>query len=351
MPPTRRAALALSLGLAACAVTGTPPGPAIMTPKLGPQGFVTRDGAVLPARHWVPAGEVQRVVLALHGFNDSRDSWELPAPAMADAGCLVFAPDQRGFGAAPLRGLWAGMDTMVRDAADMAAALRATYPGLPLFLMGESMGGAVLMNLATGPEAPEVAGYVLLAPAVWGRARMNVLMRSSLWFASTFLPGVTASRPPPQIKIYPSDNPDAMRRLSTNPLTIKETRFDTLAGLVDLMDAAMALRLRATHDALRDGDPRRAELRETLAIIAVLRARCAAPGARGRDAIRLLVLLAAPPRLQGVWNWSRGGRGARMTATRPPSPAMRRGRCTPTSLSRPNAPAAAMTHAYIMAGT
>ena len=46
--------------------------------------------------------------------------------------------------------------------------------------MAESMGAAALMVLATQPHPPPVDGYVLIAPAVWGRAEMNVLMRAAL---------------------------------------------------------------------------------------------------------------------------------------------------------------------------
>lgn len=207
---------------------------------MGDDSFLMRDGAALPYRAWLPAGAADAVVLALHGFNDSRDAWEIPAPAFADAGIALYAPDQRGFGAAPGRGLWAGAEAMVDDAADMVAALRARHPGQRLILMGESMGGAVLMRLATRGSAPDVAGYVLLAPAVWGRARMNLFMRGGLFLAANLTPGMTVARPPPPIRIYASDNADAIRRLGRNPLTILETRFDTMAGLVDLMDLALA---------------------------------------------------------------------------------------------------------------
>jgi len=37
-----------------------------------------------------------------------------------------------------------------------------------------------------------------------------------------------------------SDNRAAVRRLSDDPLTIHQTRIDTIRGLVDLMDAALA---------------------------------------------------------------------------------------------------------------
>ncbi len=239
-PVSRRTALfGTAALLGGCVTAAAPPGPPVRVPALDQQGFLLRDGARLPVRAWVPEGPPAAVVLALHGFNDSRDAWEIPAPAFAAAGLAVYAPDQRGFGAAPGRGLWPGASALVDDAGDMVTALRAEHPGLPLYLMGESMGGAVLMCLATRAGAPRVEGYLLLAPAVWGRARMNVFMRVGLWAAATLVPGMEVSRPPPVVKIYASDNADAIRRLSGNPLTIRSTRFDTLRGLVDLMDAAL----------------------------------------------------------------------------------------------------------------
>ncbi len=237
----RHALLAGAAMLTGCTTAAAPYGPAVTAPAIATDGFTVRDGAILPYRAWHPDSAPRAVVLALHGFNDSRDAWDIPAPAFADAGIALYAPDQRGFGAAPGRCLWAGGEAMADDAADMAAALRARHPGVPFYMMGESMGGAVLMVLATRPAAPEVSGYILLAPAVWGRARMNPFVQASLWLASTLVPGMTVpSRPPPGMAVHPTDNIEALRQLSRNPLTIKETRFDTLRGLVDLMDAALA---------------------------------------------------------------------------------------------------------------
>ena len=238
----RRAALlgAAAMGLAGCVSRATPPPPSDGPAGLDAGAFIMADGARLPYRAWLPDGAPRAVVLALHGFNDSRDAWELPGPALAAAGIAVYGYDQRGFGAAPLRGRWAGAGVLQRDAADLAVLLRARHPGADLVLMGESMGGAVLMCLATSTLGPEGARYVLLAPAVWGRARMNPLFRAALWMAVTFLPTMSASRPPPGVRILPTDNMEAWARYSRDPLTLRGTRFDTLGGLVDLMDAALA---------------------------------------------------------------------------------------------------------------
>ena len=225
--------------LPGCATRLAPPGPAIGAPAMTAEAFRMADGAVLPYRAWLPDAPPRAVVLALHGMNDSRDAWEYPGPAFARAGVAVYAPDQRGFGATDSRGLWPTAQGLASDAAAMAALLRARNPSVPLIAMGESMGGAVLAVAATGAEPPAVDAYVLLAPAVWGRARMNPLMRAALWIAARAVPGWTP-RPPAGVVRRASDNDEALRRLSANPLTVKATRMDAAEGLVDLMDAALA---------------------------------------------------------------------------------------------------------------
>ncbi len=225
--------------LAGCAAHLAPPGTPIGPAAAEADAFVMPDGARLPFRVWQPDGPPRAIVLALHGMNDSRDAWEYPAPDFAAAGFAVYAPDQRGFGATAARGYWPGTAGLVADARAMAAILRARYPDTKLILMGESMGAAVLMVAATSAEPPTADGYVLVAPAVWGRAKMNVLLRASLWLATRTVPGW---RPSGQglVRIVASDNREALIRLSTDPLTIHGTRVDAIGGLVDLMDAALA---------------------------------------------------------------------------------------------------------------
>jgi len=198
------------------------------------------DGAAIPLREWLPPGPPRAVILALHGFNDSRDAWELPGPVFARAGIALYAPDQRGFGAAPMRGRWPGAAALARDAAALLRTLRTRYPGVKLYAMGESMGGAVLMDLATSANAPPVDGWILLSPAVWGRRQMGIGLSSGLWLVSGVLPGLSVTGGEVKLKVTASDNRDALLRLARNPLTIRRTRFDTLRGLADLMDDAQA---------------------------------------------------------------------------------------------------------------
>jgi acylglycerol lipase len=237
---TRLARLGVvALGLIVLVGCAIPAPPKPHAPPIVTDGtFVMADGARLPYREWLPSEAPAVVVLALHGIDDSRDAWERPGPILAAEGIAVIAPDERGFGAATGRGRWPGTATMMTDARAMTLTVRERYPAARLFLAGESMGGAVLMALAASSEAPPVDGYVLSAPAVWGRSQMNLLLRSTLWLADHTVPAMTLSGRGAGVR--PTDNMAAWRRLSEDPLTLRETRVDSVKGLVDLMDAALA---------------------------------------------------------------------------------------------------------------
>jgi alpha-beta hydrolase superfamily lysophospholipase len=252
--------LALVLfGLGACAPTvdrSAPPAARGAASKPGPKpvpafigdAFVTADGQRLPLRRWLPDGPVKAVILALHGFNDYSNAFAMPAVVWAKDGIATYAYDQRGFGAAPERGLWPGRAALAADAATACAILRRIYPGVPLYLLGESMGGAVAVVAMTGESGtpiPDVAGVILAAPAVWGRTTMDIGPRLALWIGVRLMPGLTLTGQ--SLHILASDNIPMLRALGRDPLVIKETRVDTIWGLVNLMDAALdaAPRLRA----------------------------------------------------------------------------------------------------------
>src|SRR5213078_4836419 len=112
--------------------------------------FIAADGVSLPLRKWLPQGEVKAVILALHGFNDYSNAFTMPAPLWAEHGIATYAYDQRGFGGAPMRASWAGSARLAGDAVTATRLLRAIYPGRPIYLLGESMGGGVAILAASG---------------------------------------------------------------------------------------------------------------------------------------------------------------------------------------------------------
>ena len=219
-----------------------------VTPSFTEREFIASDGTRLPLRRWLPRGPVKAAILALHGFNDYSHAFEIPARAWAARGIATYAYDQRGFGGAPGRGFWAGEGRLAIDAITAVRALRRIYPGRPVYLLGESMGGAIAILAATGtmsgvvagPEGmprAEADGVILGAPAVWGRATMDLLPKAALFLAARFFPDAVLSGSGLGIRI--SDNNAVLRQMARDPLIIKETRVDAVYGLVDLMDSAL----------------------------------------------------------------------------------------------------------------
>lgn len=104
-----------------------------------------RDGLVFDVLDAGPAdGEV---VVLLHGYPETKESWDKVVPAITGAGYRVLAPDQRGYSTrARPRGRWAYRSAeLVADVmalADAAGAIR-------FHLVGHDWGGAVAWAVAT----------------------------------------------------------------------------------------------------------------------------------------------------------------------------------------------------------
>jgi acylglycerol lipase len=237
-------------------------------PALTDIALTTTDDKTLPVRRWLPEGQPRAVILALHGFNDYSNAFDAPAKIWAVRGIATYAYDQRGFGGAPGRTRWPGSEALATDAVTATTLLRAKYPHAPIYLLGESMGGAVAILAATGATGirpAAVDGVILSAPAVWTRDSMEFLPRLALWAGVRMFPGAVFTGE--SLHILASDNIPMLLALGRDPMVIKGARVDTMYGLVELMDqtieaapglAAPLLVMYGAHDAVIPVDPVRA---------------------------------------------------------------------------------------------
>lgn len=229
-------AFSLLLALTGCMPKTYPPGMKNHIARIGNGIFHTEDGSHLPLRQWLPKGEAKAVMVALHGFNDYSRFFEEPGKYFSSRGIACFAYDQRGFGGSPKRGLWAGEAAYASDLKALVAVLKQRYPGKPLYLLGESMGGAVIITAMSKTPAPEVQGIILSAPALWSRSTMPWYQTGLLWTLAHSLPWLTLTGE--SVGVVASDNIEMLRALGRDPWVIKGTRVETIYGLANLMDAA-----------------------------------------------------------------------------------------------------------------
>jgi len=276
---TLSVAVVLLLSLFACSnpIIQTPATTAPHPPRLTPDAAIMADGYVLPMKTWAPANKTANkaagkaanqatnqaaaVVLALHGFNDYSNAFAASAHIFADNLIVTYAIDQRGFGTTEQNGIWAGTPTLQTDLVTTLTLLCEKHAGLPVFVLGESMGGAVILSAMQQLQPTCIRGVILSAPAVWGWQAMPWWQTVPLRLLAHTLPELTVTGE--GLEIHPSDNIEMLRALGRDPLVIKETRIDAIYGLTDLMDAAMqnsaaltmpALILYGEHDEIIPAD-------------------------------------------------------------------------------------------------
>lgn len=191
----------------------------------------------LPMTVWQTNEKSHAVILALHGMNDYRKAFENMGRYLSQRGITLYAYDQRGFGETDGAGYWHGHNSLVNDLHALTELLRQKHPDLPLYVLGESMGGAVVLA-AQLQFTLNVDGYILVAPAIWSRDNMPFYQRLLLWIAAHTIPAKRLTGEGLEIK--PTDNREMLRALARDPLVIKATRVDVLYGVTNLMDAALA---------------------------------------------------------------------------------------------------------------
>ncbi|KAL6906233.1 hypothetical protein ACP4OV_003834 [Aristida adscensionis] len=125
-------------------------------------------GVEVFSKSWFPENHRMKAIVCLcHGYGDTCTFFlDGIARKIASAGYGVFALDYPGFGLSEgLHGYIPSFDTLVDDVAEHFAKIKANseHKGLPSFLFGQSMGGAVALKVHF-KQPNEWNGAILVAP-------------------------------------------------------------------------------------------------------------------------------------------------------------------------------------------
>ncbi len=120
----------------------------------------------VPYRSWIPVEKPSIVLLCVHGLGFSSESFAEFGRRMAYRGFAVYAMDVRGFGEWMQRKGEEQVDfeACMSDVESALRTLRNAYPRVPIFLIGESMGGAIALR-ATSRYPELVNGLVSSVPS------------------------------------------------------------------------------------------------------------------------------------------------------------------------------------------
>ena len=193
------------------------------------------SGVELYWQGWLPDGEPRGLVFIAHGLAEHSGRYAHVGEALAARGYGVYAIDHRGHGRSEgKRTLIDSVDQTVEDLRAFAATMRSSHPGIPVFLLGHSMGGAIAYAYALKYQR-DLRGLVLSAPAVVIE-NVNPV---------TLAVGKVLSRVAPGAGVVQLDatavsrDPEIVRRYDTDPLNYRgKVAARTAAELVDLANAA-----------------------------------------------------------------------------------------------------------------
>ena len=136
-------------------------------PKYQQYRVLARDDLKLNVHEWAPSKPATDtpVVVFIHGIGMHGEPYASIASGFTTRGLLLVVPDVRGHGCSEGKREELAPPHMLR--ADLGAVIghvNKRYPGAPIVLAGESMGGLLAADYAWRGER-RVEGLVLLAPA------------------------------------------------------------------------------------------------------------------------------------------------------------------------------------------
>jgi len=143
-------------------LTGAAPEPRSLQRAL----LSTPDGETLSLRRFSASGPVRAVVVLVHGLGEHAGRYDALAKRLQDWGFAVWAHDHHGHGESS--GARGGLPTELRLVDDLALVIddaRCENPGVPLVLLGHSLGGLVAASLVARGMRP-VDALVLSSPGL-----------------------------------------------------------------------------------------------------------------------------------------------------------------------------------------
>lgn len=196
-------------------------------------------GVRLYSQSWLPDGPPRAVVVIAHGAGEHSGRYAHVAARLVDEGYAVYALDHRGHGRSEgARAVIDRVDNAVEDLDQLIVLAVSEHPGVPLFLLGHSMGGTISVRYAIAHQ-DRLTGLILSAP-------LAALEAAS---PATRLVARLLSAVAPRLGLFAVDptlvsrDPDVVKAYETDPLVhharLPARTISELAGAVDSFPEAV----------------------------------------------------------------------------------------------------------------
>ncbi|KAF9077212.1 Alpha/Beta hydrolase protein [Rhodocollybia butyracea] len=143
-------------------------------------------------RTYAPSTSPKAVIVFFHGFAEHVGRYAHIHPVFAERGVAMFTFDQRGFGRTALdteykskASAWGrtGWTDQLEDVNWAIGVAKKEFPGIPVFIMGQSMGGGEVLSFATTKDqrytetVASLAGVIATSPLIEQTTPTSKLVR------------------------------------------------------------------------------------------------------------------------------------------------------------------------------
>lgn len=174
------------------------------------------EGLDLYYQSWHPEGKVRAILAILHGLGAHSDRYNNVIEHLIPKQYALYALDLRGHGRSPgQRGYIKAWSEFREDLAAFLGLIQTQQPGCPVFLLGHSLGGVIVLDyiLRCAQQASLLQGAIAIAPTLGkvGISPVRVLlgkMLSRVWPRFTLNTGIdisAASRDQQVLAAYAQD--------------------------------------------------------------------------------------------------------------------------------------------------
>ena len=171
-------------------------------------------GIRLYRQSWLPDGPPRAVVVIAHGAGEHSGRYAHVAVRLVDEGYAVYALDHRGHGRSEgPRAVIDRIDNAADDLDRLIMLAASEQPGVPLFLLGHSMGGTISVRHAMAHQ-DRLTGLILSAPLAALEAASPVT-RLVARVLSALTPSLGLFAVDPELV---SRDPDVVNEYETDPL-------------------------------------------------------------------------------------------------------------------------------------
>jgi len=131
--------------------------------------FTSFDGTKIFYRIWKPHNEIKKIIIVCHGMAGHGEFFVLLADKLIESDIMVISFDYRNHGRSHgKKGDLKKFKYIIKDLHYFYEFISDKYKNIPIFLFGESMGGAVIINYLKmfNKDVSKLSGIILMSPAI-----------------------------------------------------------------------------------------------------------------------------------------------------------------------------------------